>query len=259
MDEIRKKSAAKNLQILLSAAILAAAFGFTVPASAQQSGGDETEARAGEGERHRKGRHMHRREKMREKWKSMSEEEKLEAIDRRITRRVERMDKELDLTDEQEKKIKSIMDARVAEIRDARQRHTDDREAMRKEIRSIFEKGRADIEKLLTPDQKKTFAEMIEKRRQRKKGRFERRMRRVMRQLDLTDEQKGKVRTIFSEAKKKHRALRESDADDRRAKMRALRSSTREEIRQVLTEEQRAELDEIIEKHRGRRGRRGAK
>ena len=71
--------------------------------------------------------------------------------------------------------------------------------------------------------------------------------------LSLTDEQSGRVRQIIDERWEKHGEIYEN-ADRQRA---AMRESAREQIREVLTDEQRERFDSMVEKFDKRRAKRG--
>lgn len=75
-------------------------------------------------------------------------------------------------------------------------------------------------------------------------------MHRMLRQLDLSDNQKTQIRAILQSAREQGRELRGSG--DRDA-MRALRQETRELVLDVLTAEQKAEMAELRERHQERR------
>jgi hypothetical protein len=71
----------------------------------------------------------------------------------------------------------------------------------------------------------------------------------VAKQLDLTDEQKPKVKPILEEWQKKIADFRKSSADlsqeDRRAKMKELRDATTAQLKPILTEEQLAKWEKM--------------
>ncbi len=84
------------------------------------------------------------------------------------------------------------------------------------------------------------------------KERLERRMERFRKQLDLTEEQEAAVREIMVESWKTLREIRKQIRPD----MRKERENAREKIRAVLTQEQKAEYEKMIERHRKRRAER---
>jgi Spy/CpxP family protein refolding chaperone len=68
--------------------------------------------------------------------------------------------------------------------------------------------------------------------------------------LNLTDDQKAKVKDIFADAKTKHQAV-SSDAslseEQKKAKMKELHSATMAKLNEVLTPEQQTELKSKME------------
>ncbi len=86
--------------------------------------------------------------------------------------------------------------------------------------------------------------------------RVDRMLDRMTRNLNLTDEQREKIRPILLDQVQQMRALREDNSlspQDRRAKVRALRSATRQKVDQILTPEQKAKRRENWQKARQRR------
>lgn len=84
-------------------------------------------------------------------------------------------------------------------------------------------------------------------------GRHHRRghgMRRMLRQLDLSDNQKAQVQAILESAREQRRELR---GEGNRQAMRALRQETRQLVLDVLTPEQKAKMSELREQHQTRR------
>jgi Spy/CpxP family protein refolding chaperone len=71
--------------------------------------------------------------------------------------------------------------------------------------------------------------------------------------LELTDDQVEALRPIFEAAHARHEELRELPREERREAFRTIREETKAAVDEILTEEQRAKLEE----HHGRRGRRG--
>ncbi len=74
------------------------------------------------------------------------------------------------------------------------------------------------------------------------------RLKEMSEKLGLTEEQKGKIKTIFEANMPKFKELRADtalSAEDRRTKSLALRKSEMEEIRAVLTPEQQEKMKEL--------------
>jgi len=72
----------------------------------------------------------------------------------------------------------------------------------------------------------------------------------MSRRLDLTDEQRAKLETIFEQAEQERARLTEHC----RPKIEALRARIRKQVDEVLTEEQRRKHHQMIERMRKRRG-----
>jgi Spy/CpxP family protein refolding chaperone len=85
--------------------------------------------------------------------------------------------------------------------------------------------------------------------------------------LELSDDQKTQVETIFDAKDQKRKEIFDANREQReevRSQMASLREETKDQLRAVLTEEQFSRLEELREEHRknrphGRRGHRGAK
>lgn len=71
--------------------------------------------------------------------------------------RVEQLKKELSLTDKQTEKVKDIFAKSRDEMMNAREEYMGDRDAMRKAFQENTVKTNKEIEKVLTPAQKKKF------------------------------------------------------------------------------------------------------
>ncbi|NVZ08459.1 periplasmic heavy metal sensor [Allochromatium humboldtianum] len=124
--------------------------------------------------------------------------------------KVEYMTKQLDLTAEQQEQVRAIL------------------EKTRQEQMRLRQENRAQIDALLTEEQKA-------KRTERQLKAVNRQVERLTDQLDLTDEQAGQLKALFTE-QRQSRAL--------------TRAQMHERMAAILTAEQLAELDE----GRGRRG-----
>lgn len=206
---------------------LGAAIGLSAPitASAQDDPGAGAEqARRGHGRRGRRGRRGHRGHMLR------------------------RLAGELELTDDQRAQMRTIHQETREQMRALRE--SGDRSAMRQLRRSVHDR----IQSVLTDAQR---AELAELRAQHARRRLSRRVERMTERLELSPTQAEQIRGILRHSASQRRALREQarlDESSPREAMRALRESTRAQIRSVLTEAQATQLDEM-RANRGRRGR----
>jgi Spy/CpxP family protein refolding chaperone len=72
----------------------------------------------------------------------------------------------------------------------------------------------------------------------------------VVNDLNLSDDQKSKMKDIFSDAKSKREAIMNDTSltdDQKRAKMKELHTGTMSKVNEVLTPEQRTQLKEKLE------------
>jgi Spy/CpxP family protein refolding chaperone len=80
---------------------------------------------------------------------------------------------------------------------------------------------------------------------------------RMSKQLQLTDEQKAKIKPILEEQHKQMMELRQDNSmsrQDRFARFRELRQKSLEKMKPILTPEQQKKWQEMRQRRRGRRG-----
>ncbi len=184
----------------------------------------------------------------------------------RVERRLAHMQQSLELTDEQVALLRPVLE----------NRHT-----RQEELRQSFHQ---ELEGILTPEQ---LARLDERRERHGRfgrsgrggpggpdgrggpGRFghhgppdpEQMLTRMAEDLDLTDNQVTALRPIFEAAHARHEELQELPREERRDAFRAIREETKAAVDEILTEEQRAKLEERFARrgprgmHRGMRGR----
>ena len=72
--------------------------------------------------------------------------------------------------------------------------------------------------------------------------------------LNLTDDQKTKIKPILEDSTKQMQQLRQDTSlseQDRKARKRSIKENTHAQIRQVLTPEQQAKMDQMKKEHEG--------
>ena len=84
----------------------------------------------------------------------------------RVEKRMEHLTKELNLTKEQQEKIRPIIEKEMKDIRDVRQDTSLTQEQKMEKIKAIHQGTQAEVNKILTPEQQKKYAEMQEKARE---------------------------------------------------------------------------------------------
>lgn len=161
------------------------------------------------------------------------------------------MMQELDLTADQKTKLKSIREAEKAEMKALKSDGKSD--ADRAARKQLHDKYQTQIDAVLTAEQKaKLKEERQETRGERGKGERIGNRDGMVKDLNLTAEQKTKVADINSEFKTKMETLRSNSAlsdADRRTQMKALAEEHHTRLKAVLTPEQISKMDE---KRKGR-------
>ncbi len=176
----------------------------------------------------------------------------------------------LQLSDEQKPRIDAILSKAQQDTTELRQQLQDlePRERMQR-MQETFQGLQQKINEVLTSDQKAVFEKKLAEMRQNFRGggrptgagaanrptsrpserfgggMFLDRLKENLAKLDLSDEQKTKIKTLFDEVKPKAEALRQqaqSGSEDARAKVRDLFEETRQKLIDVLTPDQRQQL-----------------
>lgn len=158
-------------------------------------------------------------------------------------------EKGLGLTADQKTKIQTILQKYRTDVRDAIKSNLTKDEKKAK-IQSLHEQAKADIMALLTPDQQQKAQQsgIIDKMLS-PGGEREMRLMMVLKQLNLTDQQKAAVKDIFAKTKDQAKAIQDDTTLDqaaKRAKLAELRKATLTQVQQLLTPEQTAKLQELL-------------
>ncbi len=77
----------------------------------------------------------------------------------------------------------------------------------------------------------------------------------LTKELNLTEDQQAKVKSILEEQHKQIASLRQDSTlspEDRRAKFQEIHQKTSQEIREALNKDQQSKFDEVESKHKGR-------
>ncbi len=190
------------------------------------------------------------------RWKNMSEQERLEAIEKRLDKKVDRMDEELDLTDAQERKVRQILEKSKTKLIDIRKRNKGDRQAGKKEARQVFKGTKAELAKVLTAEQKEKFKEMRhERRKKRHHKRGKRMFAKLDRALDLDAKQEKQVKAIMQETRKEIRQLKDLHEGDRQAFRQSMKTAMQEsatEIDKVLDADQKKKFKQMRQRMKKR-------
>lgn len=161
-----------------------------------------------------------------------------------------RMASELGLTPAQETQIRTIMQQARAEGRALREQTPAGQRGQA--MRQLHERVRNQIRGVLTPEQQ---ARAVALRQQHAAERGERRIERMRERLSLTPSQEAQIRGIFENARAQRAAIAQQGqpgSEAQRNAMRSLRQRTHEAVRDVLTPDQQALLDQHGRGHHGR-------
>ncbi len=152
--------------------------------------------------------------------------------------------KKLDLSDEQWASIKELHQARRAEME---QYKASGQRPTREEMQARHQAMRVSIEAILTPEQLSLLGEMKASSRGRGENGGHRRHRGRgfgLKGLDLSEDQKEQLRALWKGMAEERKARRASGVRPSREEMRALREAMRGAIADILTPEQRQQLEE---------------
>lgn len=190
--------------------------------------------------------HGGRHHDMRAKFKSMTPEQRQAFHTKRSAKFMEHFTRELELSEAQVKDLSALLDARRAEVQEARRLNEGDREAKRASVKKIKLDYRAQMAKVLTPEQLVKFKGMKHKH---KEHRFEK----MSKALALTDAQKTQVKALHTKRRAEAKALiakADGDWEAVRPQLKALRKSGKADFMKVLTPEQQTKLKAMhAEKH----------
>lgn len=178
-------------------------------------------------------------------WSKMSEQERLEAMDNHLDKRMAKLTKALKLTDKQSKTLRQLFESRRTEVMDARTRNKGDRKKARQEIMKIKKSYRTKIQAVLTKDQQKAMGQLKQQHHQK---RADRRLAWMKTNLKLTDKQVKQIQAIQANKHKQMKAIMDANKEDRakaRPKIKALRKDTHAKIKAVLTKDQQATFQKL--------------
>jgi Spy/CpxP family protein refolding chaperone len=171
--------------------------------------------------------------------------------------------KDLNLTDEQKTKVEAALKTAAEEFKTLRDDDTIDPRDRRTRAEEILGTMRKDVSGALTEEQRQTLRKKMNELRppggQRRGGEgpspttrpgpLGERLRQNLAKLDLSHDQKKKVETVLADAKKQGEELRDglmSGDEQAREKMGEIMMEVRREIGEILTQEQRDKLMDLM-------------
>ena len=158
-----------------------------------------------------------------------------------LRERMQETARELDLTPEQREKLTSIVRERLEKLRELHQDNSLSPQQKREKFQAAREEIAAEVKKVLTPEQ---FEKWEARRGQPAREVAQRPLARLegaIKELNLTEEQKEKLRPIYREQMEKLRELRQDTSlspQQKRERFQAAREELTAEVKKVLTPEQ---------------------
>ncbi len=176
-------------------------------------------------------------------------------------KRLMRMSRTLDLTEEQKAKIKPILEDEAARIKAIHEDSSLTQQQRRDKIREIHAAGYEQMKPFLTQEQQKKHEEMVKSAGEWHKGMHAvspaSRLERMSQTLNLTEEQKTKIKPILEDEAAKIKAVHDDSTLTRQQmgdKVREIHAATYGKIKPLLTPEQLKKHEEMSERWKGMPG-----
>lgn len=196
-----------------------------------------------------------------EKLENMTEAERLEFLENKLDQRVERMTEHLELTKDQQVKVRQILADAQTQLLEIYDKNKDaaDKTVARAEAKAVRKQSMQDVRDILTDAQRAKMEEHRKERGKGHKGEMKGKMLdRLDEKLDLSDAQRAKVEKILDAS---HKQLEKNRAEGGgREGAKAIMKASADDINKVLTKEQQvkfAELQKKMQERRAKHGERG--
>lgn len=164
----------------------------------------------------------------------------------------DKMAKELNLTADQQAKLKQLMDADRAKMKAIHQDQSLTKEQKKQQTQALRETMKKDMDSILTPEQQQKLASLHEARKKTGEDR-------LASKLNLTAEQKAKMQSIMQTAHEQTKAIRDDQSlskQDKQAKIQQLHESMKSQVNAILTPDQQQKFAQMHE-HMGKGRHRG--
>lgn len=180
-----------------------------------------------------------------------------------VDMRLQRMSQHLNLTEEQKSRLTPILKNEAEQARAIRQDTSLTPDQRRAKVKELRQSTRAQIETILTAEQRQKMATFAA---QRGQGMHPGRgmgmnatpnMDRLSKELNLTDEQKAKLQPLFEEHRKQMQSIWQDTSltpEQKRAKAKELRQSHHQQMMAVLTPEQQQKFQQMRANRPHKRG-----
>ena len=179
-------------------------------------------------------------------------------IRQRVEEILERLNKEVNLTDDQKKTLRPIIENEYKEIQTVT---AGEPRPSEQKIKAIHQSYKEQINKLLTPQQQEKLKNLKEETRDRiqqrvrehGRNRNQERIKELGEKLNLTDDQKKAITPIIENESKEIIAIMTGESltlEQKMEKKKALNNATNEQINKILTPQQQEKFKEIRERAR---------
>ena len=162
----------------------------------------------------------------------------------KIENRIKRLDTQLNLTDDQEQKLKDIYQSHAEKLKTNREKS----EALKKERREEMKAMRKEMRAVLTPDQvKKLESIQAEKSKEHVQKKADMKVSELDAKVKLTEDQKTKLRSTFIQHMSAMKAIKEqttSTPDLGKERIKTERKELHKDVKAILTPEQQKILKE---------------
>jgi Spy/CpxP family protein refolding chaperone len=166
----------------------------------------------------------------------------------------DKMAKELNLTADQQAKVKQIMEANHTKMQAIRNDQSLTQDQRQEQMRTLHESMKKDMAAVLTPDQQQKMATMHERGGKMGGPMMAGNPQRVAKELNLTADQQTKMKSIMQSANQQERTIKQNQSlsqDDKHAQIKQLRDSTKSQISAILTPDQQQKFAQM---HTGKGG-----
>ncbi|HKH61549.1 MAG TPA: hypothetical protein VKA49_11995 [Flavitalea sp.] len=164
--------------------------------------------------------------------------------------------KDLDLSDAQKQKMKEVRENHRKQMVELNKNENITVKEMRDRRAALAKDHKAAIDGILTQEQKNKIQEQRNKSVEQRKEMQAKRAEKMKKDLALSEAQSAKLKTMNESYKSKFESLRSNESLDRGAKkeqFEALKQQRKEELKNVLTQEQIKKLDEMKKDKGGRK------
>jgi Spy/CpxP family protein refolding chaperone len=165
-----------------------------------------------------------------------------------VLSRVRQAASDLKLSDEQKKKLESLLDKAGGDLKSTADKFKDDAQARAHEVQDVFDRLREEMRGVLSEQQRQELQRKFESLMGGSAG-FLELLRQQMQKLDLTDQQKKQIDQIMADAREKFTDLRDqarAGSQEARDKILDLYAETRKKLESVLTADQLKKLQENL-------------